>query len=345
MADRILAASRLPFVRLAVRAGVLTVFFVYLFALYRGTPWLSDPTTVGSDVSNYFAAGQRLNDGHDLYRLSPGDLPVPLDPPYYTVPLVSPPPVAVLWRPLALLPRDLAITGWWAVAGLAAIAATVWFTGLGSLVVMLAVLALSTELAITALSANLNALLLGVFAAIWLGRRAGRPAVVGSLVAVTVAVKILPIVLVLWLLAGRRWAELAWFAAASAVIGAVSLIGAGIGAHLEWLDIARQTGTGGIAPASLPAIAQSLGAPAGLVSLVIPLTLLVGAAAIVVLRDRPGAGFAAAIVTMVLANPAVHDGSYAMLLPALLPLARPIARGARPADQSVRVGRSGAVTT
>jgi Glycosyltransferase family 87 len=329
MTERILATSRLPivrleFVRLAIRAAVLTVFFVYLAALYRGTPWLSDPTTVGSDVSNYYAAGQRLNDGHDLYRLGPGDLPVPVQPPYYTAPLVSPPPVAVIWRPLALLPRDVAITGWWAVAGLAAVATTVWFTGLGSLLVTLAVLALSTELAITALSANLNAFLLGGLAAVWLARRSGRPAVVGSLIAIAVAVKILPILLVLWLLVGRRWTELAWFAGVAAVIGVLSLIGAGLGAHFDWLEIARQTSTQGIAPASLPGVVAALGAPSGIVSLVIPLTLIVGAAAIVVLRDRPGAAFAAAIVTMVLANPAVHDGSYAILLPALLPLARPL---------------------
>ncbi len=324
MVDRILASPRLPLVRLAVRAAVLTVFFVYLVALYRGTPWLSDPTTVGSDVSNYYAAGQRLNDGHDLYRLAPGDLPVPVQPPYYTAPLVSPPAVGVAWRPLTLLPRDLAITGWWAVAGLAAIVTTVWFTGLGSLVVTLAVLALSTELAVTALSANINALLLGAFAAIWLARRSGRPAIVGSLVAIAVAVKILPILLVLWLLVGRRWTELAWFAAVAAVIEVLSLLGAGFGAHLDWLEIARTTGTQGLPPASLPALLQGSGLPGAIATLVIPSTLLIGAAAIIVLRHRPGAAFAAAIVTMVLANPAVHDGSFAMLLPALLPLARPL---------------------
>jgi Glycosyltransferase family 87 len=326
MAERILATSRLPIVRLALRAVVLTVFFVYLASLYRGTPWLSDPTTVGSDVSNYYAAGQRLNDGHDLYRLGPGDLPVPVQPPYYTTPLVSPPPVAVAWRPLALLPRDLAIKAWWLVAIVAAVATTVWFTGLGSLLVTLAVLALSTELAITALSANLNAFLLAGFAAIWLARRSGRPAVEGSLIAIAVAVKILPVLLVLWLLVGRRWTELAWFAGVTVVIGVMSLLGAGIGAHFDWLEVARQTGTQGIAPASLPGVLAALGAPSGLVSLVIPLTVLAGAAAIVVLRDRPGAAFAVTIVTMVLANPAVHDGSYAMLLPALLPLARPLVR-------------------
>ncbi len=344
MSERILATLRLPFVRLAVRATVLTVFLVYLAALYRGTPWLSDPTTVGSDVSNYYAAGQRLNDGHDLYRLQPGDLPVPVQPPYYTAPLVSPPPVAVAWRPLALLPRDLAIRSWWAVAALAAVATTVWFTGLGSLVLTLAVLALSTELAITALSANINAFLLAGFAGVWLGRRSGRPALVGSLVAIAVAVKILPILLVLWLLVGRRWTELAWFAGVTAVLGIVSLLGAGFGAHLEWLEIARQTSTQGIAPASLPGVLQALGAPSAVIGLIIPLTVIVGAAAVVVLRDRPGPAFAAAIVTMVLANPAVHDGSYAMLQPALLPLARPIVSAGRSAAESAQRAQSGVAT-
>ena len=344
MSDRIMTTLRLPLIRLAVRAAVLMVFFVYLAALYRGTPWLSDPTTVGSDVSNYYAAGQRLNDGHDLYRLQPGDLPVPVQPPYYTAPLVSPPPVAVGWRPLALLPRDVAIKAWWAVAILAAVATTVWFTGLGSLVVTLAVLALSTELAITALSANINAFLLAGFAGIWLARRSGKPAVVGSLTAIAVAVKILPILLVLWLLVGRRWTELAWFAGVGAVIGIVSLLGAGIGAHFDWLEIARQTSSEGIAPASLPGVLQSLGAPSAVIGLVIPLTLLVGAAVIVALRDRPGPAFAAAIVTMVFANPAVHDGSYAMLLPALLPLARPIVAAARSAADAAQRAQSGVAT-
>lgn len=324
MIERLLATLRLPIIRLAIRAAVLTVFFVYLAALYRGTPWLSDPTTVGTDASNYYAAGQRLNDGHDLYHVRVGDLPVPVLPPFYTVPLISPPPVGVVWRPLALLPRDAAIMGWWIVTVIAIAVTTVWFSGLGSLVVTLGVLVLSTELAITALSANLNALLVGVLAAIWLARRADRPGIVGTLVAVSVAVKVLPIVLVLWLIVGRRRSELVWFTGTAAVLGVLSLLGAGLGAHLDWLEIARFTGTAGIAPASVPGVLQALNAPASLVSLAIPVTVIAGAIAIFALRHKPGPAFAVAIVTIVLANPAVHDGSYALILPALLPLARPL---------------------
>ena len=62
-----------------------------------------DPTRPGSDAWNYLAAGERLNAGHPLYALSAGRPTVPLAPPYWSVPLLAPPPIAVLWRPLALL--------------------------------------------------------------------------------------------------------------------------------------------------------------------------------------------------------------------------------------------------
>src|SRR5205823_2822366 len=67
--------------------------------------WLRAGSQPG-DAYTYLAAGQRLNAGHQLYALSPGDNPVQLNPPYWTVPLLSPPFMAVLWRPLALLPMD-----------------------------------------------------------------------------------------------------------------------------------------------------------------------------------------------------------------------------------------------
>jgi hypothetical protein len=46
----------------------------------------------------YLAAGERLNAGHQLYALMPGNRPVDIHPPFWTVPLLSPPPIAVLFR-------------------------------------------------------------------------------------------------------------------------------------------------------------------------------------------------------------------------------------------------------
>ena len=92
-------------------------------------PSLLNPTTVGSDTYNYYAAGMRLDIGHSIYTLSPGDLPVPILPPYYTVPLLSPPLAAVIWRPLALLPAAPVMYIWWIGGFLAltsAVIAMVW---------------------------------------------------------------------------------------------------------------------------------------------------------------------------------------------------------------------------
>src|SRR5256885_12201688 len=63
---------------------------------------LSTRTTVG-DAMTYYAAAQRLNDGHQLYALTTGDIAIELRPPFWTVPLLSPPFIAVLWRPLEAL--------------------------------------------------------------------------------------------------------------------------------------------------------------------------------------------------------------------------------------------------
>jgi len=314
----------------ALRAAVLAAILTYAAAFWAGTDWAHHPTQVGTDASNYYAAGQRLNDGHQLYHLGPGDLEVPMIPPYAFTPLVSPPPIAVFWRLPALLPRDLALVAWWLTMIVLIAATTFWMTGLGSIPLTLATLVLGTEIVITGYSANINCFLLPATAAIWLAYRSGRSATVGVLLAVAVAVKVMPIVLVLWLLVGRRWRDLGWFAAAGVAIAVMSLAGAGLQAHFDWLGVVRSTNADGIAPFSLAGWALRFGLPAQSVSLVLPAALLAGLALIVVSRGRPGLAFSVAIVTAVVANPAIHDGSFTMLLPALLPLAVPLARSASP---------------
>src|SRR5258708_7149291 len=56
------------------------------------------------DATTYLAGGERLNAGHDLYKLAPGDRPVLIDTQFFTSPLVSPPLIGVVWRPLAAIP-------------------------------------------------------------------------------------------------------------------------------------------------------------------------------------------------------------------------------------------------
>ena len=98
--------------RLWLVAGLLVAVFCIARALpvihaWDVTPGIGvDPFT---DSITYLAAGERLNAGHDLYRLGPGDRPVLIVSDTFTAPLVSPPVIAVLWRPLAALPVGQAI--------------------------------------------------------------------------------------------------------------------------------------------------------------------------------------------------------------------------------------------
>ena len=77
-------------------------------------PDLLNPAQIGTDGSNYYAAGERLNAGHQLYQLQAGDRPVANSdqPNPWSAPLLSPPPIAVVWRVLALLPGDLSKYLW-----------------------------------------------------------------------------------------------------------------------------------------------------------------------------------------------------------------------------------------
>src|SRR6266536_85078 len=88
----------------ALALGLLAVFLTVYFR--RGL--------IPGDALVYLAAGERLNAGHPLYAISAGDRPIGIQPPHWTVPLLSP--------PLALLPPDSGAYVWWA-AALAAIGA------------------------------------------------------------------------------------------------------------------------------------------------------------------------------------------------------------------------------
>ena len=122
-----------------------------------------NPAAPGGDSWNYLAAGERLNAGHPLYALVPGDRPVPIVPPYWTVPLLSPPLIAVIWRPLALL-GEPAMTLWW-IGGAASI---FWFAysvlRYGEPLAILGLIALSPALVFTALSGNAAAYLVPLLA-------------------------------------------------------------------------------------------------------------------------------------------------------------------------------------
>jgi hypothetical protein len=186
----------------------------------------------GVDAYTYYAAGERLNAGHQLYSLMPDDRPVNIVPPFWTVPLLSPPLIAVIFRPLAVLPLPIAVGMFVGVQAIA-ILVVVW-----QLVRdwrrMIFVLVLSFSLGLALVIGNVNGLLLVGYVLVW---RFRDRAWVGALVAVMGVVKLLPFVLVGFLIARRQPKQLAWFAGGCVVAGAVSLVGAGWQAHLDYVGV------------------------------------------------------------------------------------------------------------
>jgi hypothetical protein len=287
-----------------LRAAALALgigLFIAVFAVYYVQPH----DHFFGDSYVYLAAGERLNAGHPLYALSPGDRLVSILPPFWTTPLVSPPFIAVLWRPLAALPSESG-TLVWSFASIAAIAGSAWWVlkrhpvagGLG-------IALLSLPLAMEVGLGNVNGFLIAGTVALWVLR--DRPWS-GAILGVMIAVKIWPLALALWLLGQGRWRTLAWAAGALAVCGLVSLLGAGWDNHVAYLSVAS----------SVHPSAFSLGFQLGIPWLWVP-SLVLGLVLILVARSRSSWSYRLAVVTMVLGSPVVNPNTYAILLAAVAP--------------------------
>lgn len=302
-----------PLVLRALRLFVATWFVVLLVFMPTRADYLVDPGRIGNDVSNYLAAGERLNAGHPLYRLSEGDRRVPTYPPYYTVPLVSPPPTAVAWRALDLLPEPLAVRGWW-LAGLALTTlATLWIVRRGRWPALALVALLAPDVAWTAWSGNVNAFVVPSLVAAW-AWQLRRPLVAGTMAGLAAGARLTPVILGWW---GLTLGRLRWTAAMAATllgVAVVSLAGAGLTNHVAWLDVARYTATTGARDDSLIGLLRGAGLDSSVVGLVGPAVMAIAALAIVALRRRPALAWTVAVVAMVLGSPVTHQGSLALLL-------------------------------
>ena len=297
------AAQRDTLARTGIRFGLIAFTIVIWLLTVRTlgfAPWVQ-----GSDAWNYLAAGERLNAGHPLYALSPGDRPIQLLPPYWTVPMLAPPPIAVVWRPLAWL-GESAMTIW-ATAGLVVTLATAaWLVNRGGIVAAAVVLVFAFALTEQSLSGNANSFLFAALVLAWVFRT--RPLVAGTLVAAAIAVKLTPVLLMLWFVAARRWRAAGSTVAALVVIGVVSLTFAGVQNHLDWLASV---------PTAAPAPTSIAGAT-GVSSTIVLVAMIV----LVVVISRIGderLTFSAAVVAAALASPALYLGTLGIAAAAAAP--------------------------
>ena len=325
-----------------VLVGIVVVLVVlgagYLTAIDR--PDLLRPTLSG-DASNYEAAGERLNAGHNLYGpLLAGDRPIPGYPLDYPAPLLSPPLVAVVWRPLALF-GDASIQLWWLLALALTIAIVVWFALVGRLLTLGALLGLvalgglfaiwtirhpdlgaQAPISFAAFSGNLNAYVLGLCVLVWWASNRDHPHLAGVVVGLAAVLKLGPFALAWWLLVRRDWPALKAFVATVAILGLVGLVGAGLDANLAFARLALGSNvkpTGLSVPGMLEAWVHVNPLHAGLGTIV----ATVGGLAVVYLtRRRARISFFVTMLIIVYSSPVVLAGNLVVLLAAATPVDR-----------------------
>ena len=305
----------LPGVRVVARLGprrvlrVLAVLYVIGFTVAVLTRESVDPLATGRDPMTYLAAGERLNAGHPLYALSPGDREVPLSPPYWSVPLLAPPPIAVLWRPLALF-GEAAALAWWLGGVVAIVAFVAWLLARGTAPVLVATVVLTPALALTALSGNASAYLIPLLAVAWVWR--DRPWVVAGIVVAVSAIKLTPVLLLIWVVAARRWEALRSTVLVGVAVLAVSMAGAGLENHAAWLASV---------PGSEP-MPLSIAAWTGLPTVVVAGVVGASAAVAAILcrsGGRENLAFGATILASAAATPAFYFAALATVSAAMVP--------------------------
>jgi hypothetical protein len=302
------------------------VGFLLLEALLvSGRVELFHPIDFASDTSNYAAAGQRVAADHELYTLSAGDRPVPADnPPFWTVPLLSPPGAAIIWAPAALAGlTTFAIVLWWALGAAMTFAWTIFVAIRGSLGAVLLAGLLAPMTAVTAISGNLNAILMPVIVASWyLSRDAASPRrsfAGGFVVAFGAWVKLTPILILPWLVATKRWSAVLGTMVGLATFGLVGLAIAGWNAHVEFLTAGAQSATAGVTGAGPETLLLLLGVPAAIARLTPAVVAVASVLWVFTFRAKPSWAFVGAIAGVVMVTPVIRWESYSVLLAAAAP--------------------------
>jgi hypothetical protein len=271
--------NRSPARRLADALLIALAFLGLLAGIYIAVFHLTtDPL---ADARAYYDAGARLNAGQPLYQeVAHSEVPGA----YYYPPLV-----AIVWRPLALLPYEVAAVLWAAVI-VAATVLTFWRIGVGrSVLIVAGLLALPILWTVTIGQAQALITLFLAIGAPWA-------------VALAANIKLFPGLVAVYWVGRREWRRLGIFAAWLAGLVALQLV-LEPSATLAYIDFLRDQQLGGINSLSLYDVSPVLWA----VSVVV--------LGLVALRLAPTRwGWAAAVVLSVFAAPRLLSYQLSTLL-------------------------------
>jgi hypothetical protein len=280
----------------------------------RFLEWMSadnDGIEPFSDAVTYLAAGERLADGHPLYELSAGDRQVLRVIGTSDAPLLSPPPIAVIWRLIVAIPFGFQA---WIVACWVSLLGTTFLlarqTGLpGMIVASMLSPGIGEQLA----ACNLAAFFPMLLSIAWVSQS---PEARGAIIGALAALKLAPGSLVGWILGTQR-SGLAWFGLAVAVSAAVSILGASVSVIPEYLGVvARGIGPSWLSMSSLTGI-----------SWLSPAVLVGGTILAAGLGRWPALSFCVGILAAVFGTPALYLSGLVTVLAVLAPVAWPAESG------------------
>jgi hypothetical protein len=208
---------------------------------------------------------------------------------------------------------------WW-LAGVAVLGTVaLWMALNGSRRRNAVIFFIAPFIALAMWSGNVNPFIVTLLVGVWVAHDRGRPGIAGALIAIAAGLKLTPVLLIWWFVARREWSAVRGFLVAGAAVAAVSLVGAGLDNHFEYLSVMRTTASSGASPWSVSGVLANSGVSRDLASLATFAWVLAGGAAVWLLRHRPRASFSMAVLTVLYASPVVLLGNLAALLAATAP--------------------------
>ena len=302
-------AARVPVLRLGAAAiGVAAVSLCIAIWVSTG------PFPI--DTAHYLGAGTRLNDALPLYAATDqvGG--------YAQVAIFSPPLIAVLIRPLSMLPFDVATTVWVALMAICEFAALALLLRRSPGATGIAMAVVAPAIALTVVVGNLDALVLLVLVTAWPLLRDGRGTAAALLLALVASLKLTPVALLWWLLVTGRRREFAIAAGACVALALVAMLGSEPLIFVRFIEVTLANYGGSAGPLSLAGVGRGLGLDPSVAVWLPRLALVGGLVSIVAFRRHRGATYATAVATMVLASPVAAFHTPALLLGILVPFVR-----------------------
>ncbi len=201
---------------------------------------------------------------------------------------MSPPPIAVVFRLFALLPGDAGGYAWWGCQLVALAASLLMLARARPLLTAAAMLVLLFPTVYEIGVGNVNSFLLLGLLLIWRLATTGREGAAGAIGAVMTAIKLTPGITLWWLLVTGRLRAFGAAVATGIVVLLVSIAGAGLQPHLDYLGFLTNRGVIGTSPLSLGGMARYVGVPANVADLLPTLAIAIGLLLVLVFRRPPG---------------------------------------------------------